>query len=281
MQNDGISVSGSTVAAFQGHLGLSELVAKHEDSNLPNDGSNRTMVEDSCKSCSAGALCDEPTSSVGRISSAIDGGQHDSDVSNENHTQMVVGDDVTRFPEGYDSPYEDGELRGSFLYSWEDNGLEVECVDYESDGRNEDSSDAAGYPGSEIVEGGSEGSHGTGGRSLLVKRSSEGKSKGSVKDSLKGHFVKDESDNNKIVGKGSNAGSGTTVEQSMEMVIEENYDGVKRRQLAHRRSTIDLKVTHIGEYASKTARGKLQSRIEGLSSTEPAEGKDFFIRQYR
>lgn len=236
-------------------------------------------MEDSCKSCSAGTQCDDPTTSVGRIGFMIDG-QRDSDVSQDNHAHMVDGDDLTGFQEGYDSPYEDGELRGSFLCSWEDNEIENECVDYESDGRNGDGSDAADYPGSEIVEGGSEGSHFT--RRSLLKISPEGKSKsGPIKHSLRKHFVKDDSDNNEIAGKGSNAGSGTTVEQCMEMAMEEN-DDMRRRQLIDRRDTVDVKVTHIDEYASKTVRGKLQSRIEGRSSAEATDGKDvFFIQQCR
>ncbi|KAL9163281.1 hypothetical protein ABFS82_06G030500 [Erythranthe guttata] len=251
IQNDGTSISGSAMADCQGFSGPAELVAK---------------VEDSCKSSRARALCADPISSVGRIGSAIDG-QHNSD-----RAHVVVGDEMARFPEGYDSPYEDGELRGSFLYPWADNEFENEYVDYESDGRNGDSSDAADYPGSVIVEGGSEGSNGNG-------RFAEGKTKSGSRHTLRRHFVKDDSDNNEIAGKVSNAGSGTTVDQSMEMV-EENYDGVKRRQLADRRN-FNVKLTQIDEYASKGARPKVQSRTEGLSSTEVTDGNDFFVRQFR
>ncbi|KAL0317817.1 UNVERIFIED_CONTAM: hypothetical protein Sangu_2196000 [Sesamum angustifolium] len=280
-QNSGTFASGSARADCQGHVELSELVVKHEDNIHPE--SKGIAMEDSCKSSSAGAQCDDPTTSVGKIGSAIEA-RNESDLSQDNHFHMVDGDDLARFQEGYDSPYEDGELRGSFLYSWEDNELENECVDYESDGRNGDGSDAADYPGSEIVEGCSEGSHGTQRRSLLAKRLPEGTGVKSVpsKDSVRRHFVKDDSENNEIAGRGSNAGSGTTVEQAVGMIVEENDDGINRRQMTDRREAVDVKVTQMDEYASKTGRGKLQSRIEGRSSVDATDEKDLlFIEQYK
>ncbi|PIN26448.1 hypothetical protein CDL12_00798 [Handroanthus impetiginosus] len=252
---------------------------KQENINCPNGRSKMNMMEDLSKSCSAGTQGDDPTTSIGKVGSAIDS-RHDSDVSQGNHVLMRDGDELTGFQEGYDSPYEDGELRGSFFYSWEDE-VETECVDYESDGRNGDRSDDADHPGSEVVEVGSEGSHGTERRSLLVKRFPEGSRTGPVKHSLRRHFVKDDSDNNEGAGKGSNAGSGTTVEQSMEMVIEENDDGMKRRQLTERHDEVDVKVTQMDEYASKKERGKLQSRVEVRSAMETTDGDDLFMQQCR
>lgn len=251
-----------------------ELDAKHEDSNHLNDGSKRAIIDE---------LYD-PTASVGRNGFSIDV-QRDSAISLDNRADLVDGDDFTGFQEGYDSPYEDGELRGSFLCSWEDNGIENECVDYESDGRNGDGSDAADYPASEVVEGGSEASQGPR-RSLSVKISSEGKSKSGVQQleqSLRMHFVKDNSDNNEVAGKASNAGSGTTVEQCMEMVMEED-DGTKMRRLINQREAVDVKVTDINEYASKmmSSRGKLQSRIEGRASANATDRKEvFFMQEFR
>lgn len=263
------------MADFEQYSELAEPGTEHdENSNLPKEQMKRSMKEDSCKS--NGPI------TIGSIGHVLDG-RRDSDVSRGNHVDMVDGDDLTGFQEGYDSPYEDGELRGSVLYSWEDNEMENECVDYESDGRNGDGSDAADYyHGSEIVEGGSEGSHGTQ-RSLSLKISPEGKSKsGPVNHSLKKHIVKDEPDNNEIAGKGSNAaGSGSTVEQCVEMAMEEN-DGIKRLQLLDHKNALNVRVTHIEEYASKAVRGKLQSRIEGRSSADANDGKDvFFIQQSR
>lgn len=280
-QIDGAFLSNSsTVADCKQYLELAELGINHdEDSILPNGDSKRTILADTCKSFSAEAQSDEATT-VGGIGLALDG-QRNPDVSQDNLVDMVNGDDLTGFQEGYDSPYEDGELRGSFMYSWEDNEMENECVDYESDGRNGDGSDAADYLGSEIVEGGSEGSNGSR-RSLSLKISAEGKSKsGTVKHALKKHAVKAESDNNEIAGKGSNAGSGSTVEQCVEMPIEEN-DGMKRIELPDHKNAVSVRVTHIDEYASKAVKGKLQSRIEGRSSADATDGKDvFFIQQSR
>ncbi|KAL3834350.1 hypothetical protein ACJIZ3_009086 [Penstemon smallii] len=200
---------------------------------------------------------------------------HGSDASQDKHGHIVDGDDLTRFPEGYDSPYEDGELRGSFLYSWEENKLENECVDYESDGRNGEGSEAADYLGSEIVEGSSECSHSTGRKKLMIKRSQEdnGSKTGAVK--LR-HFMKADSE---ICGKKeSNGGSDTTVEQSL---IEEINDDVKRRHLTDQTDAFNGK-TFMREYGSRMAPGKIQSRIKGRPYMGAANGEDvFFIRQCR
>lgn len=270
--------SNSAVADCKQHLGLAEPNTEHDEgSNLPKAESTRTMTEDTRKIFSAGMQCDKPTT-VGRMVLPVDG-RHNLNVSQDNHGD---GDDFTGCQEGYDSSYEDGELRCPFLYSWEDNELENECVDYESDGRNEDGSDAADYHlGSEVVEGGSEGTHGTQ-RSLSHKRSAEGKNKsGLAKYPSKKHVGKDDSDNNEIAGKASNAGSGSTVEQCMEMAMVEN-DARKRMELVDHKNGVDVRVRHMDEYASNTAKGKLQSHIEGRSSADPTDGKGvFFIQQSR
>ncbi|XP_051137987.1 uncharacterized protein LOC127256178 [Andrographis paniculata] len=221
-------------------------------SSIEKLGSKEITVEDSCKSSSAGLQCDVPSSSVGIIVSTFDN-QHDSDVSQDD------GDELTRFEEGYDSPYEDGELRASFSYSWKDNELENECVDYESDGRNRDEPNAVDYPVSEIVEDGSEGSHRTQRGNSSVKR------------------LPNDSDHNDRGGKGSNAGSGTAVELSMEINVGENDEIARRRQVRDGRETVDVKMSQMDEYASKMPRGKLQSRIEARSSLDPNNGKDGFF----
>ncbi|KAL6509289.1 hypothetical protein OROGR_022599 [Orobanche gracilis] len=253
-QNDGKLASVSTI--------------KHDDNSTPNE-STRNMTEDSSKSFSL------PTVSVGKIGSTINGPPN-SDVSRNNRLKMVDGDELTGFQEGYDSPYEDGELRGSFLYSWEYNEVENECLDYESDGRNgDDGSDAAGYPGSVIVEVGSEGSHGTV-SSLLVDGFPQGKSKGELaKSSAVG--------NNEMTAKGSNAGSGTTVEHSLEMLINEDDEGMmKGDHLTNRREAVGIKLTRIDEYELKMAGGKIQNHIEGRSRMDATDGKDgFFTQQCR
>ncbi|KAL1552851.1 hypothetical protein AAHA92_13599 [Salvia divinorum] len=276
-QIDGALLLNPTIADCEKYSEVAEQGIEHdEDSNLSKAQSKRAAVDDAGKSCSAGTRSKGPTTGL------VLEGQHNSDVSGGNHVDAVNGDDSTGFKEGYDSPYEDGELRGSCLYSWEENEMENESVDYESDGRNGDGSDAADYyHGSEIVEGGSEGSHGTQ-RNLSLKLSPEDKSKsGQVNHSLKDHIVKDESDNNDLVGKGSNAGSGSTVEQCVEMTMEAN-DSIRRLQLLEHKDAVKVRVTRIEEYASKAVRGKLQSRIEGRSSADDTDVKDaFFIQQSR
>lgn len=269
-------LSNPSMADCEQYSELAELGTDRDgDSNLPKEQLKRTVVDDTCKSFGAGTRCKVPFS-VGSV------GRCNLDVSRGNHVDMGDGDDLTGFQEGCDSPYEDGELRGSCFYSWEESDVENECVDYESDGRNGDGSVVDDYyHGSEIVEGGSEGSHGTQ-RNLSLKLSPEDKSKsGPVNHSLNGHIAKNESDNNEIVGKGSNAGSGSTVEQGVEMTMESN-DGMRRLQLLDHKDAVNVRVTRIEEYASKSARGKLQSRIEGRSSADGTDVKDaFFMQQSR
>ncbi|XP_047966667.1 uncharacterized protein LOC125211035 isoform X1 [Salvia hispanica] len=265
-------LSNPSMADCEQYSELAELGTDRDgDSNLPKEQLKRTVVDDTCKSFGAGTRCKVPFS-VGSV------GRCNLDVSRGNHVDMGDGDDLTGFQEGCDSPYEDGELRGSCFYSWEESDVENECVDYESDGRNGDGSVVDDYyHGSEIVEGGSEGSHDTQ-RNLSMKISPEGKSKcGAVNRSLKEHIVKDR-DNNELAGKGLNAGSGSTVEQCVEMAIEAN-DGITRSQLHDHKDAVNARMTQIEEYVSKTVRGKLQSRIEGRSSTDGTDVKDVFSVQ--
>lgn len=277
---DGTHVLDSTNAERQG-LQFVELVAKHEDASFPNAGLQGITIEDSCKSSSAAPQCDGPSSSVGKIESTADT-QQDSDVSQDNHFDGIAGIELARrFEEGYDSPYEDGELRASYSYSWEDNELGNECVDYESDGRNEDGPNGTEYRVVEIVENVSQGSRGTQRQTSCMKRLPIGSESKTcpVRHSLRRYFAKDESNNEERAGKGSNAGSGTTVEQSMDMDVDENDDIMKRRQLTDRRENVDIKMAQMDEYMLKTGRGKLQSRIEGRSSWDVNYGKEVFYAQ--
>ncbi|CAH9123515.1 unnamed protein product [Cuscuta epithymum] len=85
---------------------------------------------------------------------------HKSDISHVDHGKMLGGKEMNSFRAGYDSPFEDGELRGSGLCRWEDNGIYGEdafAVDYDSDGNG-----MCDHHGSEVLEGGGseEGSQG-------------------------------------------------------------------------------------------------------------------------
>ncbi|CAA3003623.1 Hypothetical predicted protein [Olea europaea subsp. europaea] len=280
-QDDRVSVAGSMISDSQGHFKPQEIVVKHEDDYVSIERKRSPILQDLCNSYGGGENVD-PNALDAKI--GIPDDCHDSDVSQDNHGQMVDGDEVTKFQAGYDSPYEDGELRGSVLYSWEDNAVEYgenECVDYDSDVRDGNGSDAADYPGSDIVDGGSEGSQGAKKKFQLMKGFSETdlNKVGSVKHYWR-HFTNNETE--KAMGGKieSNAGSGTTIDQSVEMVAEE-YDDSERRRVVDRTDAVDGKGLCMDEFGSRTSRGKLQSRIEGPSSLVATDGKDVFMQQCR
>lgn len=77
---------------------------------------------------------------------------YDSDVSQDSQGHIVGMDNETKLQEGYDSQYEDGELRESDVYRWHENENEnenedgeAEHVDYESDNGGTYDFDAADY----------------------------------------------------------------------------------------------------------------------------------------
>lgn len=199
---------------------------------------------------------------------------HKSDVSQDDHGHLNGGENVDELQMDYDSPYEDGELRGSVLCCWEGNEFEDgehECVDYESDGRGGEDSDAGDYPGSEIVEAGSEGSQGTEKKSLSqIPESDSGKSatgKGSLRKGLN-----DVKENIEGGGKkGSNQGSRPTDGTSTDMVVDRNDGSMRRTRSSDHMHVFDSKGSFMGEGGLKASKGKLQSRIEGPSSLDVSD----------
>ncbi|XP_073122902.1 uncharacterized protein [Henckelia pumila] len=222
---------------------------------------------DSCMA-SAGKI-DLDMASAEKIESTVDAQKY-SDVCLDNHGHVVDSDDLDRSQEGHDSPYEDGELRGSFLYPWEEDELENKHVDYESDGRHGNSSDAGDLPGSEIVDGGSEGSHSSVRKSLLTKRflgRNESNSR-SFRHSYM-HFMEDESENTDLGGKN---------ESDIDLVIGENGN---ERRFSDQTDAID-DVAQMDEYLLRTIQGKVRSCSKGRSSLDAFNGKDiFFLQQCR
>ncbi|XP_051143174.1 uncharacterized protein LOC127259693 isoform X2 [Andrographis paniculata] len=264
VQNDG-------AFDFMGHVVSTEIDVKHDGDNLPNEGS-RTL--DSYENPVVPTqYCGDPSSSTGKIGSSIDG-LRDSDVSRNHNFHAVDGVGSTECQDGYDSPYEDGELRGSILFSLEKDELESECVDYESDGRTDVGSDAVDYHHSPVLDGGSDGSCGNTARSPVSKKSP--KDSKTFKQNLRMHIDKDDSKNNEMVGNGSTVGSVTTAEEPMEMNIKENDDSFKRRHLNDKRDMPEMY-----ESASKTLRGRLQSHAGGWSPLYATDGKDAFIQEQR
>ncbi|KAK2983560.1 hypothetical protein RJ640_023094 [Escallonia rubra] len=75
--------------------------------------------------------------------------------SHDEGSHMIGVGSMTELQAGYDSPFEDGELREPVLYSWEENEVEdaeTEYVDYESDNGYQEDLDAVDYSISEEIQ---------------------------------------------------------------------------------------------------------------------------------
>ncbi|KAL3521555.1 hypothetical protein ACH5RR_019704 [Cinchona calisaya] len=211
---------------------------------------------------------------------------HNSDVSQDDHGH-VDGRDDDELQLGYDSPYEDGELRGSVLYSWE--GFEFEegeneCLDYESDGRGGEDSDAVAYPCSKIVEAASEASRGTekkGSTAAIQVPEPDSRKSSSVKSSLRGELKENREKIVTPVKKDSNQGSGTTEEFSTGAIVERNNGSMRRDRTSDQMDGVDVKGSYAGEVGLKTTRGKLQSQIEGPSALDAMERDNVYTQHSR
>lgn len=249
------------------YSGCKQLPSKDDDPHVHNgEGEGRSVLQDSGK----GFVVDDC---------------HNSDVSQDDPGCINGRDNMDELQVGYDSPYEDGELRGSVLYSWEENELEDgenECLDYESDGRVGEGSDIGDSPSSKVVEAGSEGSQGKEKKVLLGIQSRETDSmrSTSVKSSSRGESKENREKIETGGKKVSNQGSGTTEELSTDVIVERNY-GSRRGRTSGHMDELDVKGSYAGEVGSKTTRGKLQSRIEGPSTLDTMARDNVYTLQGR
>ncbi|TQD71539.1 hypothetical protein C1H46_042926 [Malus baccata] len=110
--------------------GSAEVVHKSSGNPMMNPAATAGSSLEQCHygegtSRSSGRATEDPSSDVYDLNTRQDDNDH------------MVGEGNTKEPEaGYDSQYEDGELRESDVPYWEENeidDLEVECVDYGSD----------------------------------------------------------------------------------------------------------------------------------------------------
>ncbi|MCD7469440.1 hypothetical protein HAX54_008487 [Datura stramonium] len=252
-----------------------EIISKFSDSYTCDQvGKCTTSGKGSSRSCNEGLQIDDPIQ-FSRSASAFED-SHNSDISQEDHSQMISREHVTRIEAGYDSPFEDGELRGSVMYSLEDNEIEDgenECVDYESDGRDDLDFDASDYPASEIVEAGSDGSQ------SIEKRISSTSGCPEV-DFVQGrsprNFMRQfNRDDNSIVDnggeKGLGTGSGSTTQRFSDKIGGKDY-ALRKGHISDRMATYEFRGSYMEEISSKTIRGKLQSRIEGPLYLDATDG---------
>lgn len=228
-----------------------------------------TSGKDSSRSCNEGLQIDDP-SQFARSASAFED-SHKSDISQEDHSQMISREPLTRIEAGYDSPFEDGELRGSIMFSLEDG--ENECVDYESDGRDGMDFDASDYPASEIVEAGSDGSQSIEKRILSTSGFPEVDfvKGGSPRNFMRRQFNRDD---NSIIGDGGGKKgwvSGSTTHRFSDK-IGGKEDVFRKGHTSDRMAAYEFRGSYMEEIGSKTNRGKLQSRSQGPLYLDATDG---------
>lgn len=226
------------------HPDCQKTISEHDDHLVSDRVEEKMSIQDSVK----GSLDDD---------------SHKSDVSQDGRVHLEENSDELQVD--YDSPYEDGELRGSVLCCWD--GNEHEHVDYGSDDRDGEDSDAGDCPGSEIVEAGSEGSQGTERNVLIHIAENNYRKIGSGESSLK----KELNDNKEKIEvrakKGLNQVSGSAHIPLTDSVMERSDGSLRRRRSSDCIDISDVK-GYMGDVGPKATRGKLQSRIEGPSSVD-------------
>ncbi|CAN4085859.1 unnamed protein product [Withania somnifera] len=228
-----------------------EVISKFSDSYTFDQVEKcTTSGRNSSKSCNEGLQIDDPSQFAMSASAFED--SHKSDISQEDHSQMISQEPVTKIEVGYDSPFEDGELRGSIMYSLEDG--ENECVDYESDGRDYIDFDACDYPASEIVEAGISSTSGFPEVDFVKGRS--------PRNFMFRQFNRD--DNSIIGDSGGKKGwlSGYTTHRFSDK-IGGKEDVLKKGHTSDHMAAYEFRGSYMEVVVSKTNRGKLQSRTEG------------------
>lgn len=236
------------------HPDSQKTISEHDDHLVSNRVEEKIFIQDSVKD-------------------SHDDDSHKSDVCQEDHVHLEENSDELQVD--YDSPYEDGELRGPVLCCWDGSELEDgehERVDYGSDDSDVEDSATGDCPGSEIVEAGSEGCQGTEKKLLVPTAENNYRKSGSVKSSLKKDMNENKEKIEVGVKKELNQGSGSAYASLTDSVMERSDVSLRRKRLSDCTDTFDVKGPNMGDGGgSKATRGKLQSRIEGPSSMDTYE----------
>uniref|UniRef100_A0A5B6YFQ8 Uncharacterized protein n=1 Tax=Davidia involucrata TaxID=16924 RepID=A0A5B6YFQ8_DAVIN len=188
-------------------------------------------------------------------------GEIDLEDPSENCNNLDVSHDglgeenMAELQSGYESPFEDGELRESVLYCWEENEIdgETECVDYESDDREADDFDAADCSMSEKVE-----VEQCGGGDALKEPSHSV----SLKTKFSGWDLLPES-----------------CECSTDRTGEVNDVSTRKIHTTDCMDGHDMRGSSTGEVGSRASKGKLLSRIEGPSRSDVLYRKGAIVIQ--
>lgn len=272
-QDGKASTAYTTVSDIPEHIQPEELIPKC-DEHLPSKevAQGGIISQGSCQIDG-----ENPTICTGKLSSEDPSGDcYGSDVSQEDRGHMVGVESMREHQVGYESPFEDGELRDSIVYSWDDNEVdegENECVDYESGNGDGDDYDTVDY--TENFEVGREGGQ------IMEKGSSLVKNNDNEEIGIVEKRVL-EAGSGKVFGqfvKGDplkEQHSSITLKYSQEDQLQgHGQDGIAEGN-ANGLDGTGLLVVEVG---SRGSMSKLSSRVEGSSSFDLIHRKDNLLMQ--
>ena len=158
---DDVSASGASV--IEGESGVTVGAKDHNDQVSADDATEVDVNKSSLHSAISGEQLEFISDEVGKkcdddpanFSGKVDledpfDDSYDTDVSQDDRGHPVGIQKGTELDVGYESQFEDGELREPVVCPWEENEAEdgeAERVDYESDNRDMYDFDAVDYPG--------------------------------------------------------------------------------------------------------------------------------------
>ncbi|RAL51429.1 hypothetical protein DM860_010931 [Cuscuta australis] len=232
------SVHASTTLISQGQPTVAVFYSNSDEANISHHLSNCEALSSSVNDTHIGRSVK---------TESFFGDSHKSDISHEYRGQNNCGLHTKAFRAGYDSPFEDGELRGSGLCCWEENAVYGEdgCIDYDSTGNGMHDQHE-----SEVVEDGSE----DGSQGCSEKRLS----------SLNGRFVE------------ADFSRGPRSLKNMR-VQTRRYDSSMGGNYVRKGEVFGYRRSYNEDFGLRPDRAKLQSRTEGPMYVDAKDRKDSIL----
>ncbi|KAM7499692.1 hypothetical protein LguiA_024106 [Lonicera macranthoides] len=271
-QDGKASTAYTTVSDIPVHIQPEELIPNCDEHRPSNEVAQGGIIYQG--SCQIDGK--NPTICTGKLSSEDPSGEcYGSDVSQEDRGRVVGVESMREHQVGYESPFEDGELRDSIAYSWDDNEVdegENECVDYESGNGDGDDFDTVDYSenfegregeGGQIMEKGSSLVKNNENEEIVEKRVLEAGSGKVFGQFVKGDPLKEQH-------------SSVTLKYSQEDQLQEHGQDRIAEGNANGLDGTRLLVVEVG---SRGSMSKLSSRVEGSSSFDLIHRKENLLMQ--
>ncbi|XP_052196160.1 uncharacterized protein LOC127803750 [Diospyros lotus] len=189
-----------------------------------------------------------------------DNHEYGADISQGFHGHVVGIEKLSGSKTGYESPFEDGELSQSVVYSLEGNEVEgeSECVDYDSDIRDEDDLDASTHCLSNVGSDGSKNeNNGSLAENIIQYGGLDASNQSNQSTGSKELSVQDQAPD------ACRFSCNTTMDSTDKQLLAcDSYHG------------LDAKGSSAVEVGSRGTRGKLSSRVEGSSLPDALDVKE-------